>query len=78
MTFGQKLFQLRKSHGFSQEELADKLNTSRQAVSKWENNNGYPETEKIIMISKLFEVNLEELLMDDRELGTGKMHAVLY
>lgn len=75
MTFGQKLFQLRKSHGFSQEELADKLNTSRQAVSKWENNNGYPETEKIIMISKLFEVNLEELLMDDRELGTGKMHA---
>lgn len=53
MTFGEKLYKLRKSQGFSQEELAEKLNTSRQAISKWENNNGYPETEKIILVSKL-------------------------
>lgn len=51
MTFGEKLFQLRKARGLSQEELAGKLNTSRQAISKWENNNGYPETEKIIIVT---------------------------
>ena len=56
MTFGEKLYKLRKSQGLSQEALAEKLNTSRQAVSKWENNNGYPETEKIILISKIFQV----------------------
>ena len=43
MTFGEKLYKLRKAQGLSQEALAEKLNTSRQAVSKWENNNGYPE-----------------------------------
>lgn len=72
MTFGEKLFQLRKATGLSQEELADKLNTSRQAVSKWENNNGYPETEKIIMISKVFQVNLNDLLLDEQEVGSDK------
>lgn len=51
MTFGEKLYQLRKTRGYSQEALAEKLHTSRQAVSKWENNNGYPETEKIILIA---------------------------
>ena len=56
MTFGEKLYKLRKSQGLSQEALAEKLNTSRQAVSKWENNNDYPETEKIILISKIFQV----------------------
>ena len=40
MTFGEKLYKLRKAQGLSQEALAEKLNTSRQAVSKWENNNG--------------------------------------
>lgn len=72
MTFGEKLYKLRKAHGFSQEELAEKLHTSRQAVSKWENNNGYPETEKIILISRLFQVKLDDLLLDDRELGSGE------
>ena len=47
MTFGEKLYKLRKARGLSQEALAEKLHTSRQAVSKWENDNGYPETEKI-------------------------------
>ena len=69
MTFGEKLYQLRKTHGFSQEALAEKLNTSRQAVSKWENNNGYPETEKIILLAKLFSVSLDDLLMEEREMG---------
>ena len=69
VTFGEKLYQMRKAHGLSQEALAEKLNTSRQAISKWENNNGYPETEKIILIAKLFQVSLDELLMEERGLG---------
>lgn len=71
MTFGEKLYKLRKAQGFSQEALAEKLHTSRQAVSKWENDNGYPETEKIILISKLFQVSLDDLLMEEREMGAA-------
>ncbi|MDE7176472.1 MAG: helix-turn-helix domain-containing protein [Lachnospiraceae bacterium] len=71
MTFGEKLYQLRKRHGFSQEALAEKLNTTRQAVSKWENNNGYPETEKIILLAKLFQVSLDDLLMEERDIGAA-------
>ena len=71
MTFGEKLYQLRKRQGFSQEALAEKLNTTRQAVSKWENNNGYPETEKIILLAKLFQVSLYDLLIEEREIGTA-------
>lgn len=69
MTFGEKLYQLRKTQGLSQEALAEKLNTSRQEVSKWENNNGYPETEKLILLAKLFHVSLDDLLLEERELG---------
>lgn len=69
MTFGEKLYQLRKAQGLSQEALAEKLHTSRQAISKWENDNGYPETEKIILISRLFQISLDDLLKEEREMG---------
>ena len=49
MNFGEKLVQLRKGKGMSQEDLAVLLKTTRQAVSKWENNQGYPETDKILL-----------------------------
>ena len=62
MTFGEKLFTLRKEKGFSQEALAEKLNTTRQAISKWENNQGYPETEKLLMLSNIFELSVDDLL----------------
>lgn len=65
MSFGEKLLALRKENGLSQEALAEKLNTSRQAISKWENGQGYPETEKIIMISTIFEVSTDFLLKDN-------------
>lgn len=68
MTFGEKLYQLRKAQGLSQEALAEKLHTSRQAISKWENDNGYPETEKLILLAKLFHVSLDDFLMEEREL----------
>lgn len=64
MEFGEKLFKLRKESGFSQETLAEKLNTSRQAISKWENGQGFPETEKLLMIGNIFDVSIDYLLKD--------------
>ena len=51
MRFGEKLFKLRKEKGLSQEALAEQIGTTRQAVSKWENNQGFPETEKLLQLS---------------------------
>ena len=59
MTFGEKIQSLRKQSGLSQEELSYRLGVSRQAVSKWERNSGYPETEKLIKMSKLFNVTID-------------------
>lgn len=71
MSFGEKLFTLRKSKGLSQEALAEKLNTSRQAISKWENDQGYPETDKLIMIGNIFEVSMDYLLKDTLPITKG-------
>ena len=64
MKFGDKLIELRKKNGYSQEELAEKLGVSRQSVSKWENNTTYPETDKIIQIANLFECSMDDLIND--------------
>ncbi|QNO15391.1 helix-turn-helix transcriptional regulator [Alkalicella caledoniensis] len=63
MSFGENLRKLRKERGLSQEQLAEKINVSRQAVSKWEQGGGYPETEKIILIAKNLNVSLDYLLV---------------
>lgn len=65
MTFGEKIQKLRKEAGLSQEELSYQLGVSRQAISKWERDNGYPETEKIVQMSKMFHVSLDYLLNED-------------
>lgn len=65
MTFGEKIQKLRREAGLSQEELACQLGVSRQAVSKWERDSGYPETEKIIHMSRLFNVTLDYLLNEE-------------
>lgn len=67
MTFGEKLLKLRKEKGLSQEALAEQLNTTRQAISKWENNQGYPETEKLLLISNLFNVSVDFLLKENTQ-----------
>ena len=67
MEFSEKLQKIRKEHNITQELLADKLNVSRQAVSKWESGTSYPDTEKLIQISKLFNVSLDELINDNNE-----------
>lgn len=62
MSLSENLQNLRKIKNMSQEELAEKLNVSRQAVSKWESGNGYPETEKIITICDIFDCSMDELV----------------
>ena len=61
MDFGIKLQNLRKEKKLSQEQLAEKLNVSRQAVSKWESNQSYPEMEKLIEMTKIFGCTLDDL-----------------
>lgn len=62
MNIGEKLFELRKAKNLSQEEVADKLNVTRQTVSKWETNQSTPDFDKIIPLCELFEIGAEELL----------------
>ena len=64
MKFGDKLIILRKKNGLSQEQLAEKLDVSRQSVSKWESNNTYPETDKIVQICNLFDCSMDDLIND--------------
>lgn len=66
MNLGEKIFKLRKEKGFSQEDLAEHVGTTRQAISKWENNQGYPETEKLLQLSNIFEVSIDYLLKDEK------------
>ena len=62
MDIGEKLFELRKQKNLSQEEVAEKLNVTRQTVSKWETNQSTPDFDKIIPICELFENSTKELL----------------
>lgn len=59
---GERLFELRKAKNLSQEEVADKLNVTRQSVSKWETNQSTPDLDKIVPLCELFEITTEELL----------------
>ncbi len=63
----EKLYKLRKNSGLSQEQLAEQLNVSRQAISKWESGTAVPESEKLITISNYFGVSVDYLLKDDEE-----------
>ena len=67
MTLGDKLSKLRKENNYTQEQLADVLEVSRQAVSKWESNITYPKTDKLIRMSEMFSCSLDYLLKDTVE-----------
>ena len=67
MIIADKIIQLRKKNGWSQEELADKMNVSRQAVSKWEGAQTIPDLSKILQMSELFGVTTDYLLKDEIE-----------
>ena len=67
MKFSEKLIALRKKNNLSQEDLAEKLGVTRQSVSKWESNNSYPETDKIVQICNLFDCSMDDLINDSIE-----------
>lgn len=68
MSFGENLKNVRKQRGITQEELAETLGVSRQAISKWESDNGYPETEKLLLLSKKLNISLDYLMNDASEM----------
>ena len=65
MALSERLYELRKKRGLSQEQLADQLGVSRQAVSKWESGRAVPETNTLISISTFFDVSLDYLMKED-------------
>lgn len=67
MTLGNKLSKLRRENNYTQEQLADTLGVSRQAISKWESDTAYPETDKLIQLSRLFHCTTDYLLLEDQE-----------
>ena len=76
MTFAEKLKSIRKQAGMSQEQLADKVGVSRQAVTKWETDAGIPDIENIIAISRLFDISIDELLVGEK--GAKKQTEYLF
>ena len=63
MTIGAKIAACRKRAGMSQEKLANELNISRQAVSRWETGEAVPDTEKVIQLSRIFHVTTDEFIV---------------
>ena len=68
--FGERIYKLRNSNNLSQGDLADRLNVSRQTVSKWENGMCMPETEKLVQLSEIFKVSTDYILKGEE--GTNE------
>ena len=71
MSFSENLKHIRKEHHLSQEELAELLDVSRQAVSKWEQGQGYPEVEKLLLLSSKLNISLDALMSVETKRETG-------
>lgn len=74
MNIADRILYLRKSKGISQEELADKVGVSRQAVSKWESEQSMPDVEKIIIMSDYFNVTTDYILNSKCPEGKDNLH----
>ncbi|MBE6799879.1 MAG: helix-turn-helix transcriptional regulator [Ruminococcaceae bacterium] len=72
MEFNEKLQELRKNKGLTQEELAEILYVSRTAISKWESGRGYPNIESLKELSKFFEVSIDDLLSGEKLLSIAE------
>lgn len=72
MKLSEKIIELRKSNGMTQEELAAICNVSRQSISKWEADIALPETEKLLLLGELFHVSMDVLLKDELILNEAK------
>ena len=64
MKFNEKLIELRKAKGLSQEELGNELGVSRQTISKWELGQSYPDFQKLVLLSDFFNISLDKLIKD--------------
>ena len=71
MSIGSKLAQARKAANLTQEQLAERLGVTRQAVSRWESDAAYPETDKIVRMARLLNVSCDYLLRDDIAVGSA-------
>ena len=71
MSFSENLKQIRKKHHLSQEELAELLDVNRQAVSKWEQGMGYPEVEKLLLLSHKLNISLDTLMSTENVSDSG-------
>ena len=76
MLLNDKLRNLRKTNNLTQEELAEKLDVSRQAITKWESGEGDPDLGNLKQISNLFHVTIDELIKDDKEIKGGQISQV--
>ncbi len=74
MILAEKIMQLRKKNGWSQEELAEQMKVSRQSVSKWESGSSIPDLNKILLLAQIFDVSTDYLLKD--ELGVAEQMKV--
>ena len=77
MSFAENLKMMRKEKYLSQEQLAEIMGVSRQAVSKWEQGAGYPETEKLIDLAQKLDVSLDMLLLDKVNASAAKKETVV-
>lgn len=68
MDFGDRLKQIRTSQGLSQEQLAEKIGVSRQAITKWETKKGLPDIENMVILAEIFKVTLDELVLQESQL----------
>lgn len=72
MKLSDKIVELRKAHGMTQEDLAEMCNVSRQSISKWEADIALPETEKLLLLGEIFHVSMDVLLKDELTLSEVK------
>ena len=70
MEFGNRLYGLRKEKGLSQEELANRLEVTRQTVSKWEVGDSTPDLDKLVLLAEVFEISLDKLVLDKAPVTT--------
>lgn len=76
MNIGNNIRQLRKANHLSQEELAQKCNVSRQTISRWESNEVLPDTNNLLILSKLFNVTLDEVVFGKKQKETNKKRLI--
>lgn len=70
MKFSEKIKEIRKMQYLTQEQFAEKIFISRNAVAKWESDRGYPDIQNLITISEVFEISLDDLIKNDKKLKT--------